>query len=65
MREQRLGPEVRCVMDFPQAWKFVARTELKDHDPRCSYAISYRGMLCDCFILWNEYERRKAAELPN
>lgn len=54
-----------CVMDFPEAWKFVARTELKDHDPRCSYVIAQRGMLCDCYILWDEYERRKAAELPN
>ena len=50
-----------CIMDFPQAWEFVRNTDLSEHDPRCSYVIAKRGLLCDCHTLNNEYERRKAA----
>lgn len=49
-----------CIMDYPQAWAFVRETELDSHDPRCSYRIAEGGLLCDCFILNDEYARRKA-----
>ena len=47
------------IMDFPQAWAYVAETELDEHDPKCSYRVGQRGLLCDCFIIWDEYNRRK------
>jgi hypothetical protein len=51
-------------MDYPSAFKFVAGTNLVDHDPRCSYRVANRGMLCDCHIINDEYERRKKLMTP-
>ena len=51
----------RTIMDFPTAWAYVRETELDSHDPKCSYRVAQGGFLCDCFILMDEYERRKAA----
>jgi len=48
-----------CVMDFPTAWKFVKGTKLEDHHEKCSYRTTDRCLLCDCNILWDEYEKRK------
>jgi hypothetical protein len=48
-------------MDFPEAWDYVRETELDEHATACSYRVTQGGMLCDCFILMDEYERRKAA----
>lgn len=47
------------IMDFPTAWAFVRETEMDSHDPRCSYRVANGGLLCDCFILNDEYERRR------
>lgn len=49
------------VMDFPEAWAYVRETDFREHDPKCSYRAASGGFLCDCFILWNEYDRRKEA----
>lgn len=46
------------VMDYPQAWEFVKGPKLTDHDKRCSYRTTRRGILCDCHIINNEYARR-------
>lgn len=46
-----------CVMDFPAAWAFVRTTNEKDHDPNCSW-VGW-GMLCDCRVLYDEYDRRE------
>lgn len=48
-----------CIMDFPTAWKFVAKTKLSQHHKKCSYRTEKRALLCDCAVLNNEYERRK------
>lgn len=45
-----------CVMDFPTAWAFTIASEDAEHDPRCSW-IQAR-LLCDCRVIWNEYEQR-------
>lgn len=55
----------RCVMDFPGAWAFVARTRLAQHHGKCSYRVTARGMLCDCSILEDEYKRRKKPRATN
>ena len=49
------------IMDFPEAWDYVRETELDEHDAACSYRVCQGGMLCDCFILGDEYERRRLA----
>jgi hypothetical protein len=50
----------RCVMDFPEAFKFIEDTapDKKTHHPKCSYRQA--GMLCDCSIIWAEYHKRRA-----
>jgi hypothetical protein len=48
-----------CIMDYPTAWKFLEPTKLEDHDEKCSYRQANRGLLCDCRIIWDEYDRRK------
>lgn len=50
-----------CIMDFPQAWEFVRKSNFEDHDEKCSYRVCRGGLLCDCYILWNEYDKRKEA----
>jgi len=56
------APDERAaVMDYPAAWAFTRASQDSDHDPRCSW-IQAR-MLCDCRVIWNEYERRKRAPL--
>jgi hypothetical protein len=51
-----------CVMDFPSAWAFVREQhhDPKEHDPRCSWVQASGGILCDCHIINDEYERRKS-----
>jgi len=49
----------KCIMDFPTAWAFTEASKDRDHDPRCSW-IQAR-MLCDCRVIWDEYERRRQA----
>ena len=46
-----------CIMDYPTAWEFTRKTPREDHDEECSYSVG--GLLCDCHILNNEYERRR------
>ena len=50
------------IMDFPQAWAYVRERAVKhgtdEHDPRCSFVTQNGALLCDCDVLWNEYERR-------
>ena len=48
-----------CIMDFPSAWKFVRATEMSQHELMCSYRCTNGGLLCDCQILNDEYERRR------
>lgn len=50
-------PKADVVMDYPQAFAYLATTALGDHDRRCSYR---EGMLCDCSVIWREYGRREA-----
>lgn len=38
-------------MDFPRAWAIARGTDFFRHDPKCSYAISKGGVLCDCHVL--------------
>ena len=47
----------RCIMDFPAAWAFTIASHDEDHDARCSW-IQAR-MLCDCRVIWDEYEGRR------
>lgn len=46
-------------MDFPQAWEFIRVNfpNPKAHDPKCSWAQSNGGLLCDCHCLWDEVDR--------
>lgn len=50
----------RVVMDYPAAWAYVREQhpDPSEHDPRCSWVIANRAVLCDCHVLWDEYERR-------
>ena len=52
-----------AIMDFPEAWAFVRKTEFEAHDEACSWQTTGGALLCDCAVLWDEYERRKAARL--
>jgi len=47
-------------MDYPTAWAFVKATNPESHDPACSWRITGGALLCDCYVLRDEYERRKA-----
>ena len=47
-------------MDFPTAWAFVRDTDMELHDERCSYRSENGAFLCDCHVLNDEYDRRKA-----
>ena len=49
------------VMDYPQAWAFIREQhpDPAEHDPRCSWVQTNRALLCDCRVLWDEYDRRK------
>jgi hypothetical protein len=49
----------KVIMDYPTAWEFVRATCPLDHDERCSWRTQSGALLCDCYILWNEYDRRK------
>lgn len=51
---------MECVMDYPTAWEFVRKTKFEHHDQRCSYVQMDGGMLCDCYVLNDEYARRGA-----
>lgn len=55
------GPWI-CVMDYPTAWAFIREQhpDPKEHDPKCSWVQASGGILCDCYVLNDEYERRKA-----
>lgn len=55
----------RPVMDFPTAWAFVRTTKPLAHDPRCSWRTAGGAFLCDCYVLMDEYARRKAAAEPS
>lgn len=48
-----------AVMDFPTAWEFVRETDPADHHEQCSWRTQNGALLCDCRILWDEYDRRK------
>lgn len=48
------------VMDIPSAWEFLAGTKMGDHEQPCSYRQTGGGILCDCRVIDEEYERRKA-----
>ena len=52
-----------AIMDYPTAWAFVRETDPADHHERCSWRTERGALLCDCDILWNEYDRRKALRL--
>lgn len=49
----------KCIMDYPTAWAFVAKTKLTQHHPKCSYRQTKRALLCDCRVLNDEYDCRK------
>ncbi len=38
-------------MDFPRAWQIATEKPWKEHDRRCSFALSEGGLLCDCEVL--------------
>lgn len=46
------------VMDYPAAWEFVRATDPADHHEKCSWRQTNGALLCDCDVLWDEYERR-------
>lgn len=48
-----------AIMDFPTAWEFVRNTKPEDHHEKCSWRTAKGAFLCDCHILWDEYERQK------
>ena len=48
------------IMDFPTAWAFTKASKDEDHDSRCSWVRA--RLLCDCHVIWDEYERRKDPE---
>jgi len=50
--------ETGVVMDIPSAWKWTEESKMEDHHERCSWRTD--RMLCDCRVLWDEYDRRKA-----
>jgi hypothetical protein len=53
------------IMDYPTAWAYVRERAHKygtrEHDPKCSFVQAHGGFLCDCHVLNDEYDRRKAA----
>ena len=46
-----------CIMDYPEAWSWTRSSNMEDHEEHCSWKT--HKMLCDCRVLWDEYERRK------
>lgn len=46
-----------AIMDYPEAWSWTRGSNLEDHDEQCSWKT--HKMMCDCRVLWDEYERRK------
>lgn len=48
-----------AIMDFPAAWEYVRSTKPEDHHEKCSWRTEGGALLCDCDVLWNEYDRRK------
>jgi hypothetical protein len=52
----------RVIMDFPAAWEYVRERAtahgLDEHHERCSFRTERGALLCDCDVLWDEYERR-------
>jgi hypothetical protein len=57
------GGRMTCIMDFPTAWAYIREQHPNpaEHDPRCSWVQTQGGILCDCHVINDEYERRKAA----
>ena len=47
------------VMDFPESWAFVRTTDPKDHHEKCSWRVTNGALLCDCQVLYDEYDRWK------
>lgn len=47
-------------LDFPTAWWLAARVE--HPNPKCSYAQTGGGLLCDCGAIQAEWKRRRDAE---
>ena len=43
-------------VDFPRAWEITRTVPAIEHDPRCSYARTVGGMLCDCWVLTSHPE---------
>jgi len=58
-----MGKQRTCIMDFPEAWLWTKASNLEDHEERCSWKT--HKMLCDCKVLWDEYERRKAESMTS
>lgn len=38
-------------MDFPRAWQLANASGDSEHNPRCSFIVGERGLLCDCEFL--------------
>lgn len=57
------GPGTTAVMDYPAAWAYIREhhPDPAEHHPHCSWVQADGGMLCDCDVIWDEYERRRAA----
>jgi hypothetical protein len=51
---------VSPFMDFPAAWAFVRCTKPEQHEPKCSWRAQAGAFLCDCRVLRDERDRRKA-----
>jgi hypothetical protein len=45
-------------VDIPRAWEISQATALEFHDPNCSFRTCKKGMLCDCFVLWEHPEQK-------
>lgn len=54
-----------AIMDFPTAWAFVRATNPDDHHLDCSWRTTAGALLCDCRVLWDEYDKRKAERLAS
>lgn len=50
--------ESAAVMDYQTAWAFVRDTDPANHHEACSWRQTNGALLCDCDVLWDEYERR-------
>lgn len=50
-------------MDFPRAWQIANASQDSEHDPRCSFIVGERGLLCDCHVITKHPEYQQNTTL--